>query len=92
MWMIGNRSVQESHTYDPGQHGLFAYQWLKGLGGAADLDKDGTILAGELCAYTKGQVIKLSQEQYGLEQEPLCIPGPGHEGATVRLQPVARFK
>lgn len=91
MWMVGNRAVQESHSYDPGQHGLFAYQWLKGLGGAADLDKDGTILAGELCTYTKGQVIKVSQEQYGAQQEPLCIPGPG-QGAMVRLQPVARFK
>ncbi len=90
MWMVGNRTVQESHSYDPGRHGLFAYQWLKGLGGAADLDKDGTILAGELCTYTKGQVIKLSQEQYGAEQEPLCIPGPG-QGAMVRLQPLARF-
>jgi hypothetical protein len=91
MWMIGNRGLQESHSYDPGQHGLFAYQWLKGLGGAADLDKDGTILAGELCAYTKGQVLKISQEQYGKEQEPLCLPGPG-QGAMVRLQPLARFK
>jgi len=91
MWMIGNRGLQESHSYDPGQHGLFAYQWLKGLGGAADLDKDGTILAGELCAYTKGQVLKISQEQYGKEQEPLCLPGPG-QGAMIRLQPLARFK
>ena len=91
MWMIGNRELQESHSYDPGQHGLFVYQWLKGLGGAADLDKDGTILAGELCTYTKGQVLKISQEQYGHEQEPLCLPGPG-QGALVRLQPVARFK
>jgi len=91
MWMIGNRAVQEAHSYDPGQHGLFTYQLLKGLGGAADLDKDDTILLGELCAYTKRQVLKVAQEQYGNEQEPLCIPGPGH-GAMVRLQPVARFK
>jgi hypothetical protein len=91
MWMVGNRTVQEAHSYDPGQHGLFTFQLLKGLGGAADLDKDGTILAGELCTYTKGQVLKVSQEQYGNEQEPLCLPGPG-QGASVRLQPVARFK
>ena len=91
MWMVGNRAVQEAHSYDPGQHGLFTYQLLKGLGGAADLDKDGTILAGELCAYTKRQVLKVAQEQYGNEQEPLCLPGPG-QGASVRLQPVARFK
>ena len=91
MWMIGNRAVQESHSYDQGRHGLFTYELLKGLGGAADLDKNGTIFTGELCTYTKGQVLKIAREQYGNEQEPLCLPGPGL-GALVRLQPVARFK
>jgi hypothetical protein len=91
MWMIGNRAVQETHSYDPGGHGLFTYQLLKGLGGSADLDKNGTILAGELCTYTRGQVLKMAREQYGNQQEPLCIPGPG-QGALVRLQPMARFK
>ena len=91
MWMVGNRAVQDAHNYDPGRHGLFTYQLLKGLGGAADLDKNGTILAGELCTYTKVQVLKVAQEQYGHEQEPLCLPGPG-KGASVRRQPVARFK
>ncbi|OAI46989.1 hypothetical protein AYO43_05360 [Nitrospira sp. SCGC AG-212-E16] len=91
MWMIGNRAVQEAHSYDQGQHGLFTYQLLKGLGGAADLDKNGTIFTGELCTYTKGQVLKMAHEQYGNEQEPLCLPGPG-QGALVRLQPVAQFK
>ena len=91
MWMIGNRSVQEAHNYDKGRHGLFTYQLLKGLGGEADLDMNGTILAGELCVHTKGQVLKMAREQYGNKQEPLCLPGPG-QGALVRLQPVARFK
>jgi hypothetical protein len=91
MWMVGNQVVKESNSYDPGRHGLFTYQLLKGLSGAADLDRNGTILAGELCAYTKGQVFKVAQEQYGSGQEPLCFPRPG-QGASVRLQPVARFK
>ena len=91
MWMIGNRAVQEAHSYDQGRHGLFTYQLLKGLGGAADLDKNGTIFTGELCTYTRGQVLKMAREQYGNEQEPLCLPGPG-QGALVRLQPVAQFK
>jgi hypothetical protein len=91
MWMIGNRAAQDTHAYDPGRHGLFTYQLLRGLGGAADLDKNGTILTGELCAYTKGQVLKMAREQYGNEQESLCLPGPGR-GSIVRLQPVARFK
>jgi hypothetical protein len=91
MWMIGNRAVQDTHMYDPGRHGLFTYQLLRGMGGAADLDKNGTILTGELCTYTKGQVSKMAREQYGNEQEPLCLPGPG-QGSIVRLQPVAKFK
>ena len=91
MWMVGNRAVQEAHHFDLGQHGLFTYQVLKGLRGAADVDRDGTILAGELCMYAKGQVGKMAREQFGNAQEPLCVPGPG-QGAMVRLQPVAKLK
>jgi len=91
MWMVGNRSVQELHAFDLGQHGLFTYQLLKGLGGAADIDNDGTIFAGELCMYAKGQVGKMAREQFGNAQEPLCMPGPG-QGSMVRLQPVAKLK
>jgi len=91
MWMVGNRTIQDAHEFDLGQHGLFTYQLLRGLGGSADVDRDGTILAGELCTYTKGQVLKMAREQFGNEQEPLCVPGPG-QGATVRLQPVAKLK
>jgi hypothetical protein len=91
MWMVGNRAVQDAHHFDLGQHGLFTYQLLKGLGGDADLDKDGTILAGELCMYARGQVAKMAREQFGNAQEPLCVPGPGL-GAMVRLQPVAKLR
>lgn len=91
MWMVGNSGVQESYNYDPGKHGLFTYQLLRGLTGSADFDKDGTILAGELCAYARGQVLTSAHEQAASKQEPLCLPGPG-QGASVRLQPVARFK
>jgi hypothetical protein len=91
MWMVGNRGLQDSHHFDLGHHGLFTYQLLKGLGGAADIDRDGTILAGELCMYARGQVGKIAREQFGNAQEPLCIPAPG-QGAMVRLQPVAKFR
>ena len=91
MWMVGNRAVQEAHHFDLGQHGLFTYHLLRGLHGAADVDRDGTILAGELCMYAKGQVGKMAREQFGNAQEPLCVPGPG-QGAMVRLQPVAKLK
>jgi hypothetical protein len=91
MWMVGNRSAQEAHPYDLGLHGLFTYEILRGLAGDADIDKDGTILAGELCTYAKGQVLKAAREQFANEQQPMCLPGPG-QGATVRLQPVAKLK
>jgi len=91
MWMVGNRTAQEAHPYDPGQHGLFTYEWLRGLGGEADIDKDGTILAWELCTYAKGQVVKIAREQFGNAQEPLCLPGLG-QGAMVWLQPMAKLK
>jgi hypothetical protein len=91
MWMVGNRSVQEAHPYDLGQHGLFTYEILKGLGGAADINQDGIVLAGELCTYAKGRVFKSARERFGNEQEPLCVPPPG-QGAAVRLQPVSQLK
>jgi hypothetical protein len=91
MWMVGNGTAQEAHPYDPGRHGLFTYEWLRGLGGEADIDKDGTILAWELCTYARGQVVKIAREQFGNAQEPLCIPGPG-QGAMVWLQPMAKLK
>ncbi|BCA55947.1 exported protein of unknown function [Nitrospira sp. KM1] len=89
--MVGNRSVQEAHAYDPGHHGLFTYEVLKGMAGAADVDKDGQVLAGELCAYVKGEVRVIAREQFGNEQEPFCIPGP-NQGASVRLQPISKIK
>ncbi|WP_455377740.1 hypothetical protein [Petrachloros mirabilis] len=88
MWMVGTSTVREAHTYEAGRHGLFTYQLLRGLKGAADLDGDGTIRAWELCTYARGEVLKTAREVFGNEQEPLCVPGTG-EGATVRIQPLA---
>lgn len=91
MWMVGNRTLQDAHAYDSGHHGLFTYHLLKGLGGPADINRDGIILAGELCAYARGQVSKVAREQFANEQDPLCIPKPG-QGITARLQPLARLR
>jgi hypothetical protein len=35
--------------------------------------------------------VKIAREQFGNEQEPLCIPGPG-QGAIVRVQPLAKLE
>ncbi|NGZ11092.1 MAG: hypothetical protein CV088_17205 [Nitrospira sp. LK70] len=89
MWMVGNRALQEAHTYDEGKHGLFTYQLLRGLQGVADTDRDGTVIAGELCTYARGQTALVAREQFGSKQDALCVPGIGREG-MVRIFPVAR--
>jgi len=89
MWMVGNRSLQEAHAYDEGKHGLFTYHLLRGLQGAADVDRDGTVIAGELCTYARGQAAHMAREQFGNKQEALCLPAIG-QGGMVRIHPVAR--
>ncbi|MCC2642498.1 MAG: hypothetical protein K0S45_2911 [Nitrospira sp.] len=77
MLMAGNSSLQEAQAYQPGQHGLFTYFLLKGLRGAADLDKNGTVVARELCAYVHGQVEAVTRAQSGMPQQTLCLPASG---------------
>lgn len=89
MWMVSHHGLQESHAYEQGRHGLFTYYLLRGLQGLADVDRDGTVVAGELCTYARGQVSRLAREQFGNEQDPLCLPPPG-QGAMVRIHPLAK--
>ncbi|MCP9447822.1 MAG: hypothetical protein NNA22_09680 [Nitrospira sp.] len=89
MWMVGNRSLQEAHAYESAKHGLFTYSLLRGLQGLADIDRDGTVAAGELCTYARNEVIHVSRKQFGNPQRPLCSPPPG-QGAVVRIHPMAR--
>ncbi len=89
MWMVGNRGLQEAHAYEQGRHGLFTYHLLRGLQGVADVDRDGKVVAGELCMYARGQVVRMAREQFGNEQDPLCFPPPGQR-AMVRIHPLAK--
>ncbi len=89
MWMVAHKGLQEAHDYEAAGHGLFTYQLLRGLQGAADVDRDGIVAAWELCRYAQGQVHRIAREQYGNKQEPLCLPPPGY-GALVRIHPVAK--
>lgn len=89
MWMVGNKALQEAHVYEQGKHGLFTYYLLQGLQGLADIDRDGTVVAGELCAYARGEVGRVARQQFGNAQHPLCSPPPG-QGAVVRIHPMAR--
>lgn len=89
MWMVGNRSLQEADPYDEGKHGLFTYHLLRGLQGLADVDRDGTVIAGELCTYARGQAALVAREQFGNKQDALCLPATGR-GGMVRIHPLAR--
>lgn len=88
MLMVGNSTVQEAQAYQPGQHGLFTYFLLKGMSGAADLDKNGSVLTGELCAYVHGQVGTVAHTQSGNAQHTLCLPASG-ERSPLRVIPVS---
>lgn len=89
MWMVGNQNLQEAHVSEQGRHGLFTSQLLRGLQGVADLDRDGTIVAGELCLYARGETARIAREQFGNTQDPLCLPPVGR-GAMIRIHPIAR--
>lgn len=89
MWMVGNRKLQEAQAYGQGKHGLFTYYLLRGLQGVADLNRDNTVTAGELCTYARNQVIGVTREQLRTKQEPLCLPQVGR-GGMARIYPVAR--
>jgi hypothetical protein len=89
MWIIGNNALQDAHAYRPGQHGLFTYYLFKGLRGAADLDKNGMVLAGELCTYVHRQVQDVAKHQYGNAQEPLCLPNAGRP-SRLRTLPLSK--
>jgi hypothetical protein len=89
MLMAGNSAVQEAQAYQPGQHGLFTYFLLKGMRGAADLDQNGSVLTGELCAYVHGQVRVVAQTQSGNAQQTLCLPAAG-ERSALRTIPLTK--
>jgi Caspase domain len=54
-----------------GGHGVFTFFLLKGLRGEADLNKDGTVTAGELFAYIHDNVDKATSGN----QSPMALPG-----------------
>ncbi len=72
--ILGIHGIQNAHQYEQGQHGLFTYYLLKGLGGTADKDRDGIVAVGEIFDYLRVQVPKTAKAEYGNEQEPSCVP------------------
>jgi hypothetical protein len=66
--MVGNRTLQEAHAYEPGKHGLFTYHLLRGLQGLADLDRDGTVAAECTGKYIKMDISKIADFDYEREE------------------------
>lgn len=64
-----NEVSQESAKW--GNHGVFTWALLDGLKGAADLNGDGLITAGEIFQYTRANV----QKATNFQQNPLALPG-----------------
>ena len=60
-------SVEDPAT----QHGVFTHFLLEALGGAGDLDRDGTITVLEVFQYLSGKVREYTQERFHLEQQPV---------------------
>lgn len=54
-----------------GGHGVFTYYVLRGLQGDGDLNRDGTVTAGELFQYVRDQV----QKETEFQQTPIAMPG-----------------
>ncbi|GKS57320.1 hypothetical protein YTPLAS18_08470 [Nitrospira sp.] len=89
--VIGNTAIQDAHEYSAGQHGLFTYFLLKGLGGAADTKKSGRVLLRELCGYVQTKVQQAAQVEFGNGQTPVCRPTPAGILELERA-PIARVR
>lgn len=87
--LIGVSSSSDEPAH--GRHGLLSYYVLKGLGGAADRDQNGTVAVGELCGYVRDQVATVAKDRHQKIQEPQCIPNMvrGARSATI---PLTRYR
>jgi hypothetical protein len=68
-----------------GGHGVFTYFVLRGLQGDGDLNRDGTVTAGELFQYVRDQV----QKETDFQQTPIAMPGLANALPLAGLQSTA---
>jgi hypothetical protein len=64
---------QTAQALDEQGHGLFSYFVFRGLGGAADLDRDGLVTSGELKLYLEEEVPRAAL-RVDREQHPAIYP------------------
>lgn len=67
---VATPSVQ----FDRGQHGLFTYYWLKGLGGEADDDRNGIVGVTELYGYLKDRLPDATRVEGQKARSPVMVP------------------
>lgn len=87
--MVGISGHQDAHQYEQARHGLFTYYLLNGLRGAADADRNGMVVQGELCDYVRTQVMQAAKAGFHNDQQPTCVPERAPAAYAV---PVARVK
>ena len=67
---VATPSVQ----FDRGQHGLFTYFWLKGLGGEADDNRNGIVGVTELYGYLKDRLPDATRVEGQQARSPVMVP------------------
>jgi hypothetical protein len=72
------RGTQIAGAYNDQGHGLFSYFLFKGLGGSADLDRDGTITAAELGTYLQEAVTRTAAELDREQNPSVILEDPRH--------------
>ncbi len=81
---------QVSGSYRESQHGLLTHFVLKGLSGAADADRDGRVVTGELFGYVR-PLVEAEARRQNIKQTPEIIPGlerlgPRREAVWIKLR------
>jgi carboxyl-terminal processing protease len=77
--------TQISSDYDKAQHGLFTYYLLKGMGGEADSDINGTIEIGEMYDYVRKTVSNTASIELNRDQTPVLLPSTEIAGDRLKI-------
>ena len=67
---------QVATWYPQKRHSTFTYYFLKGISGAADVDKNKQITVSELSAYLKDEVSYVAKRQSSRKQNPKVVGNP----------------
>lgn len=85
MVLAASTGTQISSDYDKAQHGLFTYYLLKGMGGEADRDANGTIEIGELYDYVRKTVSDTASIELNRDQTPVLLPSAEAAGNRLKI-------